>query len=124
VAGTERAAAITRAMRIGPVVLAVQTDGADAGLVLDTLTTVGAGAVIAVVDAATPLETSQRWLDALGQVDALALDGASAVTDPAAALQLGLPVIRLDGIPIDRVTWAALLCAGLLAAQPAGATDR
>jgi hypothetical protein len=117
--GTERAGAIARALRSGPVVLAVETDGQDSGLVLDTLTTVQAGAVIAMVDAATPLERTQRWLDALGQVDALALEGGSDVPDPAAVLQLGLPVIRFDGIPVDRVTWTALLCAQLLAAEPA-----
>jgi len=119
--GTERATAIARALRSGPVVIAVETDGHDSGLVLDTLTTVQAGAVIAVVDATAPLETTQRWLDALGQVDALALDGGSSVPDPAAALQLGLPVVRFDGIPVDRVTWTALLCAQLLAADQAEA---
>ena len=118
--GTERATAIARALRSGPVVLAVESDGSDAGIVLDTLTTVQAGAVIALVDAATPLERTQRWLDALGQVDALALEGGGTVPDPATALQLGLPVIRFDGIPVDRVTWAALLCARLVAAELAG----
>jgi hypothetical protein len=115
--GTERASAIARALRSGPVVLAVETDGRDAGIVLDTLTTVQAGAVIAMVDATAPLERTQRWLDALGQVDALTLEGGSEAPDPAAALQLGLPVIRFDGIPVDRVTWAALLCAQLMAAE-------
>ena len=115
--GTERATAVARALRSGPVVLAVESAGDDAGLVLDTLTTVQAGAVIAVVDAAAPLERTQRWLDALGQVDALVLDGATTVPDPAAVLQLGLPVVRLDGVPVDRVTWTALLCAQLMAAQ-------
>jgi len=117
--GTERAGALARAMRSGPVVLAVETDGADASLVLDTLTTVQAGVVIAMIDAAAPLERTQRWLDALGQVDALALEGGSAAADPAAALQLGVPVIRYDGVPVDRVTWTALLCAQLLAADHA-----
>jgi hypothetical protein len=85
--------------------------------VLDTLTTVQVGAVIAMVDAAAPLEVTQRWVDALGQVDALALEGATSVSDPAAVLQLGLPVVRLDGVPVDRVTWTALLCAQLMAAE-------
>jgi hypothetical protein len=34
--------------------------------------------------------------------------------DPARYLGLGGPVIRWDGIPVDRVTWAALLTARLL----------
>ena len=29
-------------------------------------------------------------------------------------LQLGLPVVRLDGIPVDRYTWTAVLCAHLV----------
>ncbi|HEY6798013.1 MAG TPA: hypothetical protein VI248_25335 [Kineosporiaceae bacterium] len=117
--GTERASAITRALRSGPVVLAVETDRRDAGLVLDTLTTVRATAVIAVVDAAEPLPATQRWLDALGQVDALALEGGAEMPAPASALQLGVPVIRFDGIPVDRVTWTALLCARLVLAEQA-----
>jgi hypothetical protein len=119
--GTDRAAAVARALRSGPVVLAVEVDGDDPSVVLDTLTTVQAGAVIAVVDAAAPLERTQRWLDALGQVDALVVDGATAVSDPASVLQLGLPVIRLDGIGVDRVTWTALLCAQIVAAETAPA---
>jgi hypothetical protein len=130
--GTQRAAAISRALRSGPVVVAVETDGRDAGVVLDTLTAVQADVVLAVVDATVPLEVTQRWLDALGRVDALTLEGGSEVADPATVLELGLPVVRFDGIPVDRVTWTALLCAQLLAADasaqpasrvPAGALD-
>jgi hypothetical protein len=115
--GTQRAAAISRALRSGPVVVAVETDGRDAGVVLDTLTAVHADVVLAVVDATVPLEVTQRWLDALGRVDALTLEGGSEVADPASVLELGLPVVRFDGIPVDRVTWTALLCAQLLAAD-------
>jgi hypothetical protein len=32
-------------------------------------------------------------------------------------LQLGLPVVRLDGIPVDRYTWTAVLLAQLGPAQ-------
>ncbi len=37
----------------------------------------------------------------------------SQAPQPAAMLQLGLPVVRLDGIAVDRHTWTALLCAHL-----------
>jgi hypothetical protein len=100
--------------------VAIETDGYECDESdLETLQALGAAAVIAVVDADRPTDQSQRWLDALGQVDAIAVDNATAVADPASVLQLGLPVVRLDGIPVDRVTWSALLCAQLEAADPA-----
>ena len=70
-------------------------------------------AVIVIVDARQRLEDTTRWIETLDRVDAIALDGALEVSDPAAVLQLDLPVVRLDGIPVDRVGWAALLCAQL-----------
>jgi hypothetical protein len=116
-AGAERAAALTEARLIGDVVVAVEADlAADAGAVahaVEALQAVGAGAVIAVLAADASLERAQASLDALGQVDALAVEGAGTSAQPAAALQLGLPVVRLDGIPVDRYTWSAVLCAQL-----------
>jgi hypothetical protein len=56
-------------------------------------------------------------------VDALAVEGAAAASDLAAALQLDLPVVRLDGIPVDQVTWSALLCARLGPPEPADAVS-
>jgi hypothetical protein len=100
------------------VVVAVEADSsAELSTALETLQSVRAGAVLVVVDAGAPLERTRHWLDALGQVDALAVTGAGSVPEPAAVLQLGLPVVRLDGIPLDRATWAALLCAQLTAAS-------
>jgi hypothetical protein len=116
-AGAERAAALAEARLLGDVVVAVEADlTADAGTpaqAVEALQTVGAGAVIAILTADTDLEHAQAALDALGQVDALAVEGTGACSQPAAVLQLGLPVVRLDGIPIDRFTWSAVLCAQL-----------
>lgn len=118
--GRGRGPAIAKANKLGTVVVAIETDDYTCdGTVLENLQALGAAAVIAVVDADRPIEESQRWLDALGQVDAIAVDNTTAVGDPASVLQLGLPVVRLDGIPVDRVTWSALLCAQLEAADPA-----
>lgn len=122
--GPARIEALARAAGAGPVVVAVESDGSDARGVLDALATINATAVITVVDASVPLGTTQRWLGALGRVDALALERACEVCDPAAVLRLGLPVVRLDGIPIDRVTWTALLCAQLAAAEQRGMAQR
>jgi hypothetical protein len=115
-----RRPAIAKANKLGTVVAAIETDGYECDeAVLEALHALGAGAVIALVDADRPIDESQRWLDALGQVDAIVVDNTAAVGDPASVLQLGLPVVRLDGIPVDRVTWSALLCAQLEAADPA-----
>jgi hypothetical protein len=114
-AGAERGAALTEARHLGEVVVAIEADG-DYGIprAVESLQTIEAGAVIAVVSAADPLERSQAMLDALGQVDALAVEGTASSDEPAAVLQLGLPVVRLEGIPVDRFTWAAVLCAQLV----------
>jgi hypothetical protein len=116
-AGAERAAALAEARLIGDVVVAIEADGtpgvAGAERAVEALQIVGAGAVIAIVGADGGLERAQAFLDALGQVDALAVEGTGASTEPAAVLQLGLPVVRLDGIPIDRYTWTAVLLAQL-----------
>jgi hypothetical protein len=85
------------------------------------LHSVSAQVVIAVIDASAPRAATAAWLEALDQVDALAVVGADTVADPAHVLGYGLPVIRLDGIPVDQVTWAAMLCAHLRAAHPAPA---
>jgi hypothetical protein len=115
-----RGAAIARSHRSGSCVVAVEAVGYDDGDgVTETLQAVEADAVIVVIDAARPVEESQAWLDALGQVDAIVVDNAAASAAIAATLQLGVPVIRLDGIPVDRVTWTAVLCARLEAARPA-----
>jgi hypothetical protein len=112
-AGAERAAALAEARLIGDVVVAVEVGPGGEAHAVEALQIVGAGAVIAIVAADGGLERAQTFLDALGQVDALAVEGTGASTEPAAVLQLGLPVVRLDGIPIDRYTWTAVLCAQL-----------
>jgi hypothetical protein len=114
--GVDRRAAIARSKRIRPVVISIPIDGYDdpAGTrrILDS---VKAEAVIAVVDAGRPMAEITRWIEALGPVDAIALDGALDALTPAAALSLHVPVIRVDGISVDRIGWAALLCAQLSA---------
>jgi hypothetical protein len=114
-AGAERGSALTEARHLGDVVVAIEADG-DFGIprAVESLQTVEAGAVIAVISAADPIERSQAMLDALGQVDALAVEGTASSDEPAAVLQLGLPVVRLEGIPVDRFTWTAVLCAQLV----------
>jgi hypothetical protein len=79
------------------------------------LRAVRAQIVVAVVDARRPVEETRAWLTALGRVDALAVEHAADVEDPARVLELGLPVVRLDGVSLDSLGWTALLCARLSA---------
>ena len=114
--GVDRRAAIARSKRIRPVVISVPIDGYDDPTgTRKILTSIKAEAVIVVVDASRPLEEITSWIQALEQVDAIALDGALDVDSPAAVLGLDVPVIRVDGIAVDRIGWAALLCAQLAA---------
>jgi hypothetical protein len=116
-AGAERATALAEARLIGDVVVAIEADdttgAAGTERAVEALQTVGAGAVIAIVATDGGLERAQAFLDGLGQVDALAVQGTGGSREPAVVLQLGVPVVRLDGIPIDRYTWTALLLAQL-----------
>ena len=114
--GPARLDALDRGAATRPVVVSIPVDGdraADAEKVREILQHVQAEAVIAVLDGTRPLDENRRWVADLGQVDAVALDGALDSGEPAAALQLGVPVVRLDGIGVDRVGWAAVLCAQL-----------
>lgn len=112
--GVERRAAMAKSKRVRPVVISIPINGYDdPDSVRKILTSVEAEAVIAVVDARRPLEEITRWVEALERVDAIALSGALDVEGPAAVLGLDVPVIRVDGIAVDRIGWAALLCAQL-----------
>jgi hypothetical protein len=114
--GVDRRAAIARSKRIRPVVISVPIEGYDDPTgTRKILTSIKAEAVIVVVDASRPLDEITSWIQALEQVDAIALDGALDVDSPAAVLGLDVPVIRVDGIAVDRIGWAALLCAQLAA---------
>jgi hypothetical protein len=111
----ERRAAIAAARHIRPLVVAVEThDYDDPEAAAEVLASVQADVVIAIVDATRPVHESGAWLHHFERVDAIAVDGALEVTTPAAVLALEVPVVRIDGIPIDRFGWAALLCAHLV----------
>jgi hypothetical protein len=114
VTGTERSAAFTKLRQTRPVVVAIERNGlTDVIPVRRALRSAQPDVVIALIDARDRLEDITRWVESFDRVDAIALDGALEVPDPAAALHLDLPVIRMDGIPVDRFGWAALLCAQL-----------
>ncbi len=114
--GPARLEALDLGAATRPVVVSIPVAGdgtEEAEKVREILQHVQAEAVIAVLDATRSLDENRRWVADLGQVDAVALDGALDSGEPAAVLQLGVPVVRLDGIGVDRVGWAAVLCTQL-----------
>jgi hypothetical protein len=66
-------------------------------------------AVWGVVDADRKPEDVQAWSDSLGGLDALALEHLDATVSPAAILQLGIPVARIEGQKATPALWAVLL---------------
>ncbi len=62
-----------------------------------------------IVNAAWKLEDVQAWSARLGGLDVLALEQLDETVSPAAAMQLDVPIGRLDGQPATPVRWAELL---------------
>lgn len=60
----------------------------------------------AIVEAGWKGEDVRHWADTLGGLDVLALTRLSETVSPAAVLDLGIPVGRIDGRPANPVTWA------------------
>ena len=78
----------------------------------------GADQVVACVDATRKVSDLARWLGGLERVGlpvgALDVHHVGSTGDPAAVLDLGVPVVALDGARADAATWAALLVGRLL----------
>ena len=78
----------------------------------------GADRVVACVDATRKVSDLARWLGGLERVGlpvgALDVHHVGSTGDPAAVLDLGVPVVALDGARADAATWAALLVGRLL----------
>jgi hypothetical protein len=89
--------------------------GLDPGYVRDVCDALDATAVWAVVDATRKTADTVRYLDALGDVEAIVVHGVADTTDPASVLALDLPIVSLDGQPATRRAWAALICERLTA---------
>ncbi len=66
-------------------------------------------AVWGVVDSTSKTEDIEVWADAVGGIDALALENLDATVSPAAALGAGIPVALLDGQPATAPLWAAVI---------------
>jgi hypothetical protein len=66
------------------------------------------------VDAARKPEDIFEWAEQLGGFDAVGLTDLDATVSPAAVLQCGIPIGRLDGRPATPALWAALLAPRLV----------
>lgn len=98
--------------QVGVVALAVGPDAADRADAADLLRTCGAAQVWAVVDARTKTADATRWMAEVGGpdgIDAVAVRGLFDTTQPGTVLDLGAPVVWVDGIPATTVAWAAAL---------------
>jgi len=72
-------------------------------------------AVWGVVGADRKPEDIAAWSDALGGLDALAVEHLDLTVSPASVLRLGIPVARLDGQKATPALWAVLLAERLAA---------
>ena len=66
-------------------------------------------AVWGAVDATRKPEDLFEWSEQLGGFDALGVGNVDHTVSPAAVLQCGIPVARLDGRPATALLWASLL---------------
>jgi hypothetical protein len=104
--GAERAPGWRRS-QVAVVVVDADVNGGDRTWATHVIAALRPTAVWGVVDATAKTEDIEAWADALGGLDALALENVHATVSPASALALGLPVTRLDGQPATATRWAA-----------------
>ena len=81
----------------------------------DFLAALAPSATWGVVEATRKAQDIGAWTRALGGVHALALTDVEETADPAAVLELGIPVSRLGGRPATPRAWATLLTGRLAA---------
>jgi hypothetical protein len=101
--------------RATPTIVAVNLGGGRHGLewarqILDHLEPTIAWSI---VSAGWKTEDVRDWIERLGGIDALALTNLDDTVSPAATLDLGVPVGKLNGKHATPVTWAELLTARL-----------
>jgi hypothetical protein len=63
----------------------------------------------AIVEAGWKSEDIRHWAEVLGGIDVLALRNLAQTVSPAAVLDLGIPVARLEGQPATPIAWADYL---------------
>jgi hypothetical protein len=66
-------------------------------------------AVWGVVDADRKVEDVEAWAEAIGGLDAVAVERLDATVSPASILRLGIPVARVEGQKATPALWAVML---------------
>lgn len=93
-----------------PTVVAVEAPaGADGGWARRVIDALEPTMVWAAVDAGRKPEDLFEWSEQLGGFDALAVKDLRSTVSPAAVLQCGIPVGRLEGRPATPLLWASHL---------------
>lgn len=62
-----------------------------------------------IVNAAWKPEDVEAWSERLGGFDVLALEHVADTVSPAAAIQVDIPIARIDGMPATPLRWAEIL---------------
>ena len=105
-------ARVVAGTQLGVVALAVGPEASDRAEAAEVLRSCHADQVWAVVDARTKTADATRWMAEVGGpagIDAVAVRGLFDTTQPGTVLDLGAPVVWVDGIPASTVAWAAAL---------------
>ena len=104
-------------MHGGASIVAIECpDGAEPGAAA-AIAAVDADMVVVAVRATRPYGELMAALGDLRRPVAVAFDGPASLNDIMPFLASGMPVVRVDGIPLDRVSIAALLCGYLNSAD-------
>ncbi len=97
--------------RLGPAVVVIDAPvtGPERSWATHLIAALRPTAVWGVVDATAKAEDIAAWAEALGGIDALALENLEATVSPASALGVGIPVARIDGQPATAARWVAAI---------------
>jgi hypothetical protein len=106
-----------RTWTAGPTVLALTAPmgSRDLRWATDMLDALEPTAVWGVVDADRKVEDVEAWAEAIGGLDAVAVERLDATVSPASILRLGIPVARVEGQVATPALWAVTLAERLAA---------
>jgi hypothetical protein len=101
-----------------PTIVAIEAEpgSRDAGWAEHILTALEPIATYGVADATRKSDDIKAWSEALGGIDALAVNNVEETVSPAAILATGIPIDRVDGRRVTPAFWALLLTERLAAA--------
>jgi hypothetical protein len=102
-----------RRSRAAVVVVDAPLSGADRFWARAMITALRPTVVWGVVEATSKTQDIALWSEAVGGVDALAIENIESTVSRAATTGVGIPVARLNGLPATASRWAATIMDGL-----------